>query len=720
MLEFTAGKMRVYKNGDILTVARTTLTAATKASTCVITVSSTSGLANGDEVLITGVVGMTELNNRPFKLAGSSGSTFQLTDPTTGTGINSTNYTAWSSGGTLVEIYEIATPYTSVDDLDDIQFAQTREVMYLSHYLYTPRKLTVSSDVFTIAEYTRTSNPWTAGAALTITSADADSSANHYITVETAGTPNGDFNYLFAGCEEVADLDGFIFRIGTTKVAGNYYYIYNRVTGEKVSAASTYTTAIAGGTATAAVDNPISVAFYESRSVFGGTDQRPSTLFMSRSPSSTGTSRFDDFTGGTAADNACFFSLAPVNGTVDYITWIGGTSKYLLVGTFGGVFRVSGGGIEEPIIPTSINSRQIDAYGCAATMPALNGSRVFFVQRGGGTVRSLKYDADVDDVVSTDLCINADQIGDSPIQHVVFQAGSPNMIWVIRTDGQLCGMTVEGSENVAGWHRHKIGGTSAKVLSAAILPRTSGDDQLYIVTERTVNGATQRAVEVMADPIVFPDVEDYFTDSSTESSDLVTYRAAVVALQADCIYMDAAVTYDSTAATTIGGLWHLEGERVAVLADGELYSDGLTTDYPTVTVASGSITLTSAASVVQIGLPYEGFLQTQNLEMGGRTGPAQSKPRNIVSMAIRFLNSLGCEYGTNLYDTETVDHTDDVTLDTSLATPVFSGIKKLHYSDDWSSADGGEKTVIVAQRLPLPCTVQFIDVEYDTSDEGGG
>ena len=719
MLEFTAGKMRVYKDGDILTTARTTITGATKAATCVITVTSTSGLANGDEIILTGVVGMVELNNRPFKLAGNSGSTYQLTDPTTGTGINSTNYGAWVSGGTLVEVYEIATPYTSVDDLDGITFSQTRNVMYLAHYVYTPRKLTVdSSDVFTMVEYTRTADPFNPGAALAITEAVADASADHFIGVTTAGTVSNMAVYVFAGCEEVADIDGLSFRIGSTPISGTTYPIYNRLTLERVSAASAYTTAIAGGTATAATDRPISVAFYESRLVFGGTDLRPSTLFLSRSPSSTGAARFDDFTGGTDADHADFFTLAPVNGTVDYITWIGGTTKYLLAGTFGGVFRISGGGVDEPITPTSINVKQIDAFGCEATAPVLNGSMAYFIQRGGGTLRAIKYSADVDDFVSVDMCLNADQIGDSPLLHVVLQAGKPDALWAVRTDGVLAGMTIQGSEGIAGWHRHELGGTAAKVISVAVLPQTDGDDQLFIVSQRTVNGATQRCVEVMSDHVVFPDVEDYFTGSDNMAANLVTYRAAVVALQADCVNMDAAVTYDSTAATTIRGLWHLEGERVAVLADGEVYSDGLTADYPTVTVASGAITLATAASVVQIGLPYTGFLQTQNLEMGGRSGPAQTKPRNIVAFGIRFLNTLGCEYGTNLYHMEKVDFSDDMTLDDTLATPVFSGIKKLHYSDDYSSPEGGEKTVFISQRLPLPCTVQFVDIEYDTADEG--
>jgi hypothetical protein len=719
ILEFTDLKMRVYKNGDIYTKPRTTVSAASQGNPCVITVADATGLANGDEVILTGVGGMTELNNRPFKLAGGAGLTFQLTDPRNGSNINSTAYGMYSSGGTLVEVYEIATPYLEAD-LDDIRFAQARDTMYLTHYKYAPQKLTVDvAGAWAIGPYIRTSDPFSTGGAIGISGVNAATGTSYAYISANSGVYTAGATYLIAGVVGTTEVNGNSYKLefaGEGPSVG-YYYLKNPNTGAYIDA-SGFTPYISGGTATPTADQPISVAFYENRLVFGGTNIRPSTLFLSQAPDATGVNRFDVFTGGTDADKACFFTLAPVNGTVDYITWVGGSIRYLLVGTFGGTFRVSGGGTEEPITPSSVNVKQIDAFGCDSSAPALNGSQVYFIQRGGVTVRAVRYEVDADDFVSRDMCLNADQICDSPLKRVVLQTGKPDTLWVVRTDGVLAGMTVQGAEGIAGWHRHKMGGSGAKVLDMAVRPRVDKDDQIYVVTERTINGITRRAVEVMSDPVIFPDIEDYYTGAGNEVSDRVAYRAAVVAAQADCINLDAAVTYDGSAATSIGGLWHLNGERVAVLADGEVYSDGKTADYPTVTVASGRITLSTAASVVQIGLPYHGYLQTQNLELGGRSGPAQGKPRNIVSMGIRFLNSLGCEYGTDLYNTEAVDHTDDVTLDSTLATPVFSGIKKMHYSDNWSAVSGGEKCVIVAQRLPLPCVVQFVDVEYDAGDEG--
>ena len=81
---------------------QTTITGITQANPAVVTVSSAAGLTNGMFIAITGVVGMTEVNNLRFKIANLSGTTFDLQDEA-GVDIDSTGYTAYSSGGTLAQ-----------------------------------------------------------------------------------------------------------------------------------------------------------------------------------------------------------------------------------------------------------------------------------------------------------------------------------------------------------------------------------------------------------------------------------------------------------------------------------------------------------------------------------------------------------------------------------------------------------------------------------------
>ena len=69
-----------------------TITNITQANPAVVTASS-HGFTNGQKIIIRNVVGMTEVNNLVFTVAGATTNTFQLS------GINSTGYTAYTSGG---------------------------------------------------------------------------------------------------------------------------------------------------------------------------------------------------------------------------------------------------------------------------------------------------------------------------------------------------------------------------------------------------------------------------------------------------------------------------------------------------------------------------------------------------------------------------------------------------------------------------------------------
>lgn len=72
-----------------------TITAITAASPPVVT-SAAHGFANGAIVLLDGIVGMTQLNNRVFVVRNTATNSFELG------GIDATAYTAYVSGGTAI------------------------------------------------------------------------------------------------------------------------------------------------------------------------------------------------------------------------------------------------------------------------------------------------------------------------------------------------------------------------------------------------------------------------------------------------------------------------------------------------------------------------------------------------------------------------------------------------------------------------------------------
>lgn len=153
VLEFGATYIRFYKDGGILTEATTNITAITKANPAVVTANS-HGLSDGDRVFIKSVAGMTEVNNFEFTVANKTTNTFELS------GINSSAFTTYASGGTVGKIVEVTTTY-SVTDIFEITHAQSADVLFLAHKSHEPAKLTrTTATSFTLADIDFTDGPY--------------------------------------------------------------------------------------------------------------------------------------------------------------------------------------------------------------------------------------------------------------------------------------------------------------------------------------------------------------------------------------------------------------------------------------------------------------------------------------------------------------------------------------------------------------------------------
>lgn len=155
---------------------------------------------------------------------------------------------------------------------------------------------------------------------------------------------------------------------------------------------------------------------------------------------------------------------------------------------------------------------------------------------------------------------------------------------------------------------------------------------------------------------------------------------------------------------TITNLWYLEGQTVGILCDGGHVAEQI--------VVNGTINNQIQASVIQIGLQYLGLIRSMPLEAGGVNGPAIGKPKNINRVAIHFLNTLGAQYGSSLYDMQDVDFRLPADL-TGRPSPVSTGIQRLQFTD----VTEVEKHVYIVQNKPLPCTVLGVSPSCDTDNE---
>lgn len=288
--------------------------------------------------------------------------------------------------------------------------------------------------------------------------------------------------------------------------------------------------------------------FYESRLLYGATDDLPSTFWGSKTPTDAGVAQYDDLTTGTAAGDAFVFTIAPSSGKVEKIQWFAGTTRYFAIGTFGGVSKANGGDDNTALSPSTINVRPavINGGGASSVVPVPLGNALLYLQRTNRILFNLEYDLLYDAFIPTDKNLVADHITYGGIKQMVYQNARPESIWMVRNDGVLLQVTYKTKENIAGWSRQVLGGANAKVLSVGVMPRDNDFDQIWVVVERTINGVTRRYNEYLNDQVVFPELVDFYTGGGNEAEDEETFGRAMFEAQKQSIHLDSALTYDGS------------------------------------------------------------------------------------------------------------------------------------------------------------------------------
>lgn len=173
ILEFGSQYMRVIRDNGYVVNDPVNITGATQADPVVITANA-HGYSNNDEVYISGVSGMTELNDKRYYIANVTTNTFELTDQVTGTDIDGTGFSAYTSGGTVQSIFELETPYLE-EDLFELNFTQSADIMSIVHPDYQIRELSRTDH-----------NAWSLD--VLSLAPEIDTPADQTVTVNTAGS----------------------------------------------------------------------------------------------------------------------------------------------------------------------------------------------------------------------------------------------------------------------------------------------------------------------------------------------------------------------------------------------------------------------------------------------------------------------------------------------------------------------------------------------------
>jgi hypothetical protein len=774
MLEFSNLKMRVYKDKGAVLEGDKTITGITQANPAVVTATS-HGYENGDEVLISGVSGMTEVNGKRFLVADKTTNTFELQDKD-GVDINSTGFTAYSSGGVSNKVFELATPYTTAQ-LFDLKFAQSADVMYITHPSHEVEKLSRTGHTsWTLTDVDFTKGPMQDANTTDTTLNPGQSAVGTGIALVASAVTgiNGGSGF------QSTDVGRFVFL--------NAGYAKITAVADTTNATITIITALDSASATAdwrlgafsdTTGHPSCVTFFEQRLVFAGTTDQPQTIFFSKSGDYE---NMDANIGGTVADDdAIIYTIA--SNQVNAIRFMTAT-RTLIIGTAGGEFTVSGGGTDSAITPTNILIKKQSNHGAANVDAISVGNATLFLQRAKRKIRELAYNFDVDGYIAPDMTILAEHVTEGGVTQIAYQQEPNQIVYATRNDGELVGLTYQREQQVTAWHRHIFGGrfgnatitvtdfaniadgtrivltkadgttttftsatssttgkfhttssnnqtatnlqtlidadsdftatvssnvvtiTETSPLSTGFLTVTSLDDsvrlaktdegkavcesvaviptddteyEVYVIVKRTINGATRRFVEVL-------NVFDFDQTDNTSFN-----------------FLDSALSYSGSAASTISGLDHLEGQTVSILADGATHPDK--------TVSSGSITLDRSALNVKVGLAYTSLLQTMRLNAGSQNGTSQGKTKRIYDITVRMFETIGVEVGPNLSDMERIPFRSSADL-MDEGIPPFTGDKEVEFRGNYET-DG---FIFVRQTQPLPFTILSLYPRLTTND----
>ena len=446
ILEFGNQYIRFFKDDGQIVEGDKTITGITAADPAVVT-SSSHGYSDGDFVTISSVVGMTEVNNKTFKVSNKTTNTFELQD-VDGNDINSSAYTTYSSAGTANKIYQITTSYTTAQ-LFDLKFAQSADVMYICHPSHEASKLSRTGHTsWTLSEVDfAETGPYmdTNTTATTLTPASSGTGTGVNITASSTTGINGGDGF------QTTDVGRILkFNSGEAVITGRTNTTVVVCTITKAFTNTDATVAFNLGSFSDTTGHPSVVTFFQQRLVFAGTSDQPQTMFFSKSGD------YENMTAGTDADDAMIYTIA--SNQVNAIKAMKAT-RTLIVMTTGGEYAVSAG-TASAITPTNISIIKQSNYGSAGVDALSIGNATIFLQRAKRKMRELAYNFDTDGYVAPDLTILSEHITDSGITQMDYQQEPYSVVWGTRTDGILTGLTYNRLENVVAWHRHIIGGKS--------------------------------------------------------------------------------------------------------------------------------------------------------------------------------------------------------------------------------------------------------------------
>lgn len=584
-------------------------------------------------------------------------------------------------------VYEIPTPYVEAD-LAELHIVQSADVVTIAHQNYAVRELsrfghtdwTLEAVVFApgipaptglaVSGGSGTTDQWVVTAIEEETFEESLPTASvGASSLATTGSPRTLTWTAVPSATEYnvyKNLNGVFGFIG---VAGSTTFV-----DDGIPADATDTPPQARNPFDSVNNFPATVGYYQQRLGFARTINEPEKVFFSKS------GQFKNFTTSAPLqdDDAVTFNIAGrrVN-AVHHLLDLGNLillaqdAEWLIQGDTAGILS-----------PGQVNPKQQSYNGSSTIKPVLINDNALYIQNRGTIVRDLFTSIDASGNTGykgTDLTVFAGHLFEGfSILDWDYAQVPDSIVWAVRSDGKVLGLTYLREHQIWAWHRHD---TDGEFENVCVVPEGS-EDVPYFVVNRTINSVAKRYIERM-DTRIIDDIQEFIgMDSSllfdgrnttavtmtltgvgfTYQDTLTLTASASFFLVGDIgnqIWMKTAggdvtrctitaftsatvvsvqphktvpVSLQAVATTlweeavdTVSGLGHLEDKDVSVLANGYVVSNPNNDSYATLTVTSGEITLDKPYSVIRVGLPFLSDLETLDIDTGNTETMADKK-----------------------------------------------------------------------------------------------
>jgi len=355
---------------------------------------------------------------------------------------------------------------------------------------------------------------------------------------------------------------------------------------------------------------PRAVAFHDQRLWLGGTSSNPDMLWSSVA------GNYQDFRPDSSDRDGIVLSISAMtlvaaSNRVSNIKWL--TARVnLIVGCSSSLYELkpSDAGMSATSLPGVL---KLNEYGVGDVAGQVVNTSILYTSASGTRLYSADFSNAVQAMSAADISILAPQRLSQGVSRIAYQEIPDSVFWFVMDDGTVSTCTYKPQDQavVAAFAEQTFDGSVKDIIT---LYNGSSHD-VYFVIERAIDGSTVYYIEKLADKFIDQDSKyAWHVQSGTVTSNVTPF-------------------------TTVTGLDHLEGETVAVWADGAPQSSK--------TVSGGSITITSANYAI-VGLPMTSTVITNDFSMDTKAGTMLGNIRRVRAVTIQVYKS-----GTMLVSTET-------------------------------------------------------------------